>query len=201
MNSMIMDEPTQDEATDTASTTDTKGKSRRRGRWTGPTAYGIIRDHLETHGSITQEVAARLYSISLSSFHAVICYLKQDGWFIGTTRYRDDAGRLRSAYHVLTDDGQIQETVAVAMPQKQAKAGEPAPAEPAPAVANWKKLPPVPPPPVKTSHTVATRVGEDGLELQIAAIGDARTSPFFKLNENQIKYLFENLSLYLDMKA
>lgn len=202
MGSMTMDEPTHTD--DIATHADAQEAStkalplpgaKRRGRWSGPTAYQIISDHLDAHGSITEDLAKQLYGISKGSFNSTIGFLKHDGWTIGTSKYRDEAGRSRSKYHV------INEQDAVSNRDKEVETdGRPAIVEHRiPASSTRNKV--AASSPLKETYTVAVRLGKDGLELQIAAIGDASTSPFFKLNENQIKYLFENLSLYLDMKA
>jgi hypothetical protein len=195
MDTAIMDEPTQTDAQDASTSPLPPPGARRRSRWSGPTAYEIISDHLDAHGSITAEIAKELYGISNGSFNSTISDLKHDGWVIGTSKYRDDGGRSRSKYHVINEYDTVERTV-------QAASVDPRPASVEHrirAVPDGKKVPASPP--SKEPDTVAIRIGKDGIELQIAAIDDAPTSPFFKLGENQIKYLFENLSLYLDMKA
>lgn len=171
MDSAIMDKPK---------------PSKRRGRWTGPTAYSLIRDHLEGHGSITLDEAKKLYNISKGSFHSTIGDLKMDGWAIGTSRYRNDAGQLRSKYHLADEDGPAQEVVTSTLP---------AIAEDGSTVMPGGKTTAAPPP-SKKAHTVAVRIGEKGLEVQLASSTDTYTARFFLLTPKQIEYLALNFKLY-----
>ena len=171
MDSMTMDKPK---------------PSKRRGRWTGPTAYSLIRDHLEGHGSITPDEAKKLYNISKGSFDSTVSSLRQDGWAIETSRYHNEAGQLRSKYHLADEDGPAQEVVTSTLP---------AIAEDGSIVVPGGKTTAAPPP-SKKSHTVAVRIGEEGLEVQLASSTDTYTAPFFRLTPKQIEYLALNFKLY-----
>jgi hypothetical protein len=164
MDSVIMTKPKQDdEASAEASPLPKPKNPNRRGRWTGPTAYTIIRDHLEQHGSITPDEANDLHGISHGSFNSTICLLRRDGFDITTSRYHNDFGQMRSRYHLAADD---------------------------------EDAAPPPMPPSMKSHTVAVRIGEDGLEVQLAPDNDVEGTPFFRLTPKQIEYLVSNFKLY-----
>lgn len=151
-------------------------KSRRRGRWVGPSAYSLIAAHLEQHGSITQEEAKKLHDISYSSFHSTIYSLNHDGWLLRTSKVRNEAGSSRTRYH-LVDENETQE----------------AGADSQPALAENRT------PPTKKSNTVAVRIGENGLEVQLTAKDDMDTAPFYTLTQKQIEYLATNFRLYQNL--
>jgi hypothetical protein len=162
MNSITMDELNQRDKAAVAESPLPKNPNRR-GRWTGPTAYTLIRDHLEQKGSITPDEANDEHGISHGSFASTICLLRRDGMNIETSRYHNDFGQIRSRYHLAAED----ETAV-----------------------------PTPQPPSMKSRTVAVRIGEDGLEIQLAADNDVDKTPFYTLTQKQIEYLATNFRLY-----
>lgn len=177
MDTAIMDDLSQADDADTLATpmepaAEEPMKSRR-GRWVGPSAYSLIAAHLEQHGSITQAEAKKLHGISYSSFHSTIYSLKHDGWLLRKSKFHDEAGKSRTRYH-LVDEDEAQQTEADSQPVP---------------VENRA-------PPSKKSHTVAVRIGESGLEVQLTASDDMDTAPFYKLSQKQIEYLATNFRLY-----
>lgn len=158
MDSITMDELNQSDKTATA---ESPKNPNRRGRWTGPTAYTLIRDHLERIGSVTPDEANDLYGISHGSFASTVCLLRRDGMNIETSRYHNNFGQIRSRYH-LADEAETETQQ----------------------------------PPSLRSHTVAVRIGDGGLEVQLAADSNVDGTPFFKLTPKQIEYLVTNFKLY-----